>query len=373
MADGSSVPRGDDARASHGAVAQTAPVRPGEELDWAALEVYLRAEFQGLSGPFSVLQFPNGSANLTYLVTIGASRLVVRRPPFGQLAVGAHDMHREYRVLSRLSQAYPRAPRALAYCADPAVLGAHFLVSEYRPGVVIWGRLPAPMAGLPAAGRRVGFAVVDALADLHEVRPDDCGLADLGRPDGYLTRQLAGWRKRWAAVAPAAAPGAAGGVVERVAELLAGAQPESGPAAIVHNDFKIDNCQFDPADPDRVVSVFDWDMATLGDPLVDLGTLLNYWPDPADPPGSALRIVAGLDTLGLPTRREVVARYAQRRGLALADVRWYEAYGCWKTLIILQQLYARWQRGETSDPRMAGRGGQVVALAERALRLLDGA
>jgi aminoglycoside phosphotransferase (APT) family kinase protein len=350
------------------AVPQVAPVRAGEELDWMALEAYLRAEVGGLSGPFSVLQFPNGSANLTYLVTIGASRLVVRRPPFGQLAVGAHDMHREYRVLSRLSQAYPRAPRALAYCADPAVLGAHFLVSEYRPGVVIWGRLPAPMAGLPAAGRRVGFAVVDALADQHEVRPDDCGLADLGRPDGYLTRQLAGWRKRWQAVAPAGGPGP----VERVAELLADTQPASGPAAIVHNDFKIDNCQFQPADPGRVVSVFDWDMATLGDPLVDLGTLLNYWPDPGDPPGSRARIVAGLDSLGLPTRREVVARYAQRRGLALTDVRWYEAYGCWKTLIILQQLYVRWQRGETSDQRMADRGEQVVALADRALRLLAG-
>jgi aminoglycoside phosphotransferase (APT) family kinase protein len=376
VADGSSAPAG--AGPAAGVPAETAPVRAGEQLDWAALEAYLRAEIGGLSGPFSVLQFPNGSANLTYLVTVGATRLVVRRPPFGQLALGAHDMHREYRVLSRLGPAYPRAPRALAYCADPAVLGAHFLVSEYRPGVVIWGRLPVPMAALPGAGRRVGFAVVDALADLHAVRPDDCGLADLGRPDGYLSRQLAGWRKRWAAVAPAGGSGAGTGTgtvtgtVERVADLLAASQPRSGPAAIVHNDFKIDNCQFHPADPDRVISVFDWDMATLGDPLVDLGTLLNYWPDPADRPGSGLRVLPGLDTLGLPTRHEVVARYAQRRGLALADVRWYEAYGCWKTLIILQQLYARWQRGETGDPRMAARGEQVVALADRALRLLDG-
>ena len=355
-----------------GGVSEVAPVRAGEELDWAALEGWLRAELPALAGPFSVLQFPNGSANLTYLVTVGADRLVVRRPPFGQIAVGAHDMHREYRVLSRLNPAYDRAPRALAYCADPAVLGAHFLVSEYRPGVVIWGRLPAPMADLPDAGRRVGLAVVDALADLHEVRPDACGLADLGRPDGYLTRQLAGWRKRWAAVAPGAPGVPAGdpGPVDRVADLLAAGQPGSGPAAIVHNDFKIDNCQFRPADPDRVSSVFDWDMATLGDPLVDLGTLLNYWPDPADRPDAGTRVIPGLQTLGLPTRREVVARYAARRGLDLTDVHWYEAYGCWKTLIILQQLYARWQRGETTDPRMADRGVQVTALAHRALRLL---
>jgi aminoglycoside phosphotransferase (APT) family kinase protein len=168
------------------------------------------------------------------------------------------------------------------------------------------------------------------------------------------------------------AGGPPGGLVERVADLLAASQPESGPAAIVHNDFKIDNCQFDPADPDLVTSVFDWDMATLGDPLVDLGTLLNYWPDPVDQPGSGIRIVPGLDALGLPTRREVVARYAQRRGLGLADVGWYEAYGCWKTLIILQQLYVRWQRGETTDARMAARGAQVTALAQRAVRLLTG-
>ncbi|MEN3358212.1 MAG: hypothetical protein V7637_2194 [Mycobacteriales bacterium] len=353
-------------------MSEVAAVRAGEELDWAALEVWLRAELPGLAGAFSVLQFPNGAANLTYLVTVGDTRLVVRRPPFGQIAVGAHDMHREYRVLSRLNPAYDRAPRALAYCADPGVVGAHFLVSEYRPGVVIWGRLPPEMATLPDAGRRVGLAVVDALADLHEVRPEACGLSGLGRPDGYLTRQLAGWRGRWAAVAPGSpgVPDADAGPVEQVAELLAAAQPESGPAAIVHNDFKIDNCQFRPGDPDRVVSVFDWDMATLGDPLVDLGTLLNYWPDPDDPPDAGTRVIPGLETLGLPTRREVVARYTAGRALDLTDVRWYEAYGCWKTLIILQQLYARWQRGETTDPRMATRGRQVTALAHRAHRLL---
>ena len=257
---------------------EVAEVRPGEELDWAALERHLRQRLPHLEGDFSVRQFPNGSANLTYLVRFGEDALVVRRPPFGAIAAGAHDMLREYTVLSRLHAAYPRAPLGLHYCADPAVIGAHFLVSEYRPGVVVWDRVPDALAVGAEPGRRIGFAVVDALADLHLVDPAGCDLGYLGRPDGYLDRQVRGWQRRWEAVATDGR-----GTVDRVGELLARHLPESGQPALVHNDFKVDNCQFAPGDPDRVTSVFDWDMATLGDPLTDLGTLLNYWPDGADP------------------------------------------------------------------------------------------
>ncbi|GAA3984177.1 phosphotransferase family protein [Thermobifida alba] len=344
--------------------AEVAPVRPGEELDWPRLEAYLRASLPELEGEFSVLQFPNGSANLTYQVRFGERRLVVRRPPFGVIATAAHDMHREYRVLSRLYRHFPRAPRALLYCGDEGVIGAHFLVMEYRPGVVVWDSIPESMAGEPDAGRRIGLAVVDALADLHRLRPEECGLADLGRPQGYLERQLRGWRGRWEAVAPGSDT-----PVHRAGEALAARVPVSGAATILHNDYKVDNCQFAHGDPDRVVSVFDWDMATLGDPLVDVGTLLNYWPG-SD--GTAALAVPGLERLGLPDREEVVARYSQRVGvpLELADLAWYEAFGCWKTAIIMQQLYVRYLRGETTDARMAERGGQVEALAERALELL---
>lgn len=344
---------------------ELAPVRPGESLDWPALERYLLAELPELSGGMSVLQFPNGSANLTYQVAFGERRLVVRRPPFGAIAAGAHDMHREYRVLSRLHTAYERAPRALLYCDDVAVIGAPFLVSEYRQGVVVWDRVPVAMSIHPDAGRRIGFAVVDALADLHRVAPQACGLEGLGRSDGYLERQVRGWTARWRAVATE--PNT---VVDRVAVELARTIPQSGPPAIIHNDFKVDNCQFPPDDPDRVISVFDWEMATLGDALTDLGTLLNYWPEPG---GDAAIGVPGLDTLGLPSRAEVVARYAERTGwaLTLADLAWYEALGCWKTAVILQQLYARHLRGETTDPRMAERGENVQGLARRAMDLLN--
>jgi len=339
-------------------------VRPGEELDWAALEAYLRRQLPDAAGEFSVLQFPNGSANLTYLVRFGDVDLVVRRPPFGVIATAAHDMRREHRVLSRLNAAYPRAPLGLHYCADGSVIGAHFLVSEYRPGVVVWDHVPEVLRVDANPGHRIGLAVVDALADLHLVDPAGCGLGDLGRPDGYLRRQVAGWQGRWEAVALDGR-----GALDRVGELLARHLPDSGRPALVHNDFKVDNCQFTAGDPDTVTSVFDWDMATLGDPLTDLGTLLNYWPDGREPAEG----VPGLENLGLPSRDEVVARYAARTGqqLSRGDVAWYEAFGCWKTAVILQQLYVRYVRGQTTDDRMAARGKQVVRIADRALALAE--
>jgi len=342
---------------------ELAEVRPGEELAWDALAAYLR-EHLPVEGEFSVLQFPNGSANLTYLVRFGNQPLVVRRPPFGVIATAAHDMRREHTVLSRLHAAYPRAPLGLHYCADESVIGAHFLVSEYRSGVVVWDHVPESLALAPDAGHRIGLAVVDALADLHLVDAEACGLGDLGRPEGYLERQVRGWTGRWQAVAPDG-----GGVLDRVASLLTKHLPESGPPALVHNDFKVDNCQFTPGAPDTVTSVFDWDMATLGDPLTDLGTLLNYWPDGPTP----AHAVPGLENLGLPGRDEVVAHYAERTGrtLSRADVAWYEAFGCWKTAIILQQLYVRHLRGESADERQAARGEQVVRIADRALNLAE--
>jgi aminoglycoside phosphotransferase (APT) family kinase protein len=346
-------------------VLETAPVRAGEHLDWDALEPYLRAHIDGLDGPMSVRQFPNGSANLTYLLSFGERQLVLRRPPFGTIAPGAHDMRREFRTLSKLYAAYDRAPRAFLLCDDHSVVGSDFVVMEYRSGIVVWLTIPESMARLDRPGNRIGLAVVDALAELHAVDPAAAGLSDLGKPEGFLARQLAGWRKRWDLVAAEDGDGLA----EQLSDRLVARMPVSGPAAVIHNDFKIDNCQFAPGDPDRVVSVFDWDMATLGDPLVDLGTLINYWPDPDDP--GAVLAVPGIEKLGLPTRAEVVARYVEVSGRQIDDIDWYEAYGCWKTIVILQQLYARYLRGETTDERMGSRGEQVVGLIRRAHAVLD--
>ena len=346
---------------------EVAEVRPGEELDWDALVTYLRANLPELGDDFRVLQFPNGSANLTYLVQVGEQRLVVRRPPFGQIAPGAHDMRREYRTLSRLWRHFDKAPRALLFCDDHAVVGSDFLVMEYRAGEVIWGTVPPSMRWHAEIGRRIGLAVVDALAELHRLDPVAIELGDLGRPDGFVGRQVAGWKKRWAL----AAPPEADPLMEVVGDRLERGMPNSPRVSILHNDYKLDNCQFDPSTPDRVKSIFDWDMATLGDPLVDLGTLLNYWPDPSDTEDNRPIFNPGTEKLGLPPRQVVIERYADRSGFDVGDVHWYEAFACWKTAIILQQLYTRYLRGETTDERMATRGDSIGAQARRSMTILD--
>jgi aminoglycoside phosphotransferase (APT) family kinase protein len=349
---------------------EVAPVRPGEELDWAALSAYL-IEHLDVSGELTVLQFPNGSANLTYLLSFaaangGGQQFVLRRPPFGIVAPGAHDMKREFRVLSQLWEVYDRAPRAYLFCDDHDVVGADFVVSEYRCGEVVWAAIPPSMAALPEAGRRIGFATIEALADLHLVDPASCGLSELGRPAGYVDRQLRGWRERWELVATPDHDAA----MTAVAELLAAAVPVAPRATLLHNDFKPDNCQFNPGDPDRVSAVFDWDMATLGDPLVDLGTLMNYWPDASDTPDDRAFHIEGMERFGFPGRDEAVARYARLTGFDVGDIAWYEAFACWRTCVILQQLHQRYVRGESTDARMARRGDHIGMLARRAGRIL---
>ena len=346
---------------------EVAAVRPGEELDWLQLEAYLKKNLPDLDGEVEVLQFPNGSANLTYLVRIGDTPLVVRRPPFGLLAPRSHDMRREHRVLSALHPVYDRAPRSPLFCDDHAVIGADFLVVEYRPGVVVWGAVPPEMAHHADLGRRVGLAVVDAIADLHLVDPTAPAIAGLGRPEGFLERQLSGWTDRWQLVAPATG----GELMDAVSRRLAATRPASQRVSVLHLDPKLDNCQFDPEAPDRVRSVFDWDMATLGDPLVDLGMLLGYWPDPSDTAEEHALVVPGQEALGLPTRVEVVTRYAERCTTDLEVLPWYEAFACWRTAVVLQQLHHRYLRGETTDERMATRGDLVPALARRATSILD--
>jgi aminoglycoside phosphotransferase (APT) family kinase protein len=308
---------------------ELAPVRAGEDLDWRRIETHLRANLPSeleLGEPFEVLQFPNGAANLTYLIRFGERELVLRRPPFGTLAPGAHDMKREYKVLSKLWRHFDRAPRALLFCDDPNIAGADFFVMERRRGEVIRGLIPERMRAHPDVGRRIGTALVEAIADFHLLDPAECGLADLGRPAGFVERQVRGWKKRWDLVADPTHDEAMSAVHARLAE----ATPEPQRVSFVHNDLKLDNCMFDPADPDRVIAFFDWDMTTLGDPLIDFGTLLNYWPDPTDvgiPRGGHV----GIESMGLPSRADVTQLYAARTGLNLSRAGWYEACARWKT------------------------------------------
>jgi aminoglycoside phosphotransferase (APT) family kinase protein len=352
---------------------EIAAVRPGERLDWTALERWLRPRLAdvlpGVDGPLDVLQFPNGSANLTYLLRVGAHELVLRRPPMGQIAPGAHDMRREYKVLSRLWRYFDRAPRAYLFGDDPAVLGADFFVMERRRGEVVRTEVPAALRVHPEVGRRIAFALVDAMAELHALVPETCGLGDLGKPEGFVERQVGGWARRWELARFESSPTA----MEDLHRRLVARMPTMSRVSIVHNDLKLDNCQFDPANPDRVASIFDWDMATLGDPLIDLGTLLNYWPDPSDPADASRASHPGLTGMGLPSRADIIARYAARTGVDVAAVPWWEAFALWKTVVVVQQLHRRWVRGESTDPRMARIADRIPSLIAAARAVLDGA
>jgi aminoglycoside phosphotransferase (APT) family kinase protein len=284
----------------------------------------------------------------------------------GEIAPGAHDMKREHRVLSRLWRHFDRAPRAYLFCDESAVVGAPFFVMERRRGEVVRAVIPDALRGHADVGRRVAFALVDAMAELHALDPAACGLTDLGRPDGFVERQIAGWAKRWELARFDDSPAEMESLHRRLARRL----PSMSRASIVHNDLKLDNCQFDPADPDRVSAIFDWDMATLGDPLIDLGTLLNYWPDPDDTE-EVQRAGPGLAAMSLPSRAEIAARYAERTGADLAAVRWWEAFALWKTAVVVQQLHRRWVRGESTDPRMEHIAGRMPALIAAARAVLD--
>ena len=352
---------------------ETAPVRPGEDLDWAGFEAQLRAELPvdviG-DGAFTVEQFPNGSANLTYLVAFGDRELVLRRPPFGTLAPGAHDMHREFTVLSQLWRHFDRAPRAYLFCHDHEVAGADFFVMERRRGEVVRTVIPPSMRHHDRVGHRMGLALVDAMAEFHLLDPMACGLGELGRPDGFMARQVRGWKKRWDLVADPEWDGA----MTELHTRLDNSVPEAQRVSLIHNDLKLDNCMFDPEDPDRVIAFFDWDMTTLGDPLCDLGTLLNYWPDPDDRPGDRRTGKDGLGAMGLPGRAEMAEHYGTRTGLDVSQAAWYDAFAQWKTAVVVRQLHHRWLVGDSTDERMATVADTLpilVGAADCLLRSID--
>jgi aminoglycoside phosphotransferase (APT) family kinase protein len=337
---------------------ELAPIRPGEEFDSVAVETWLRERMPGLEGELQVLQFPGGHANLTYLLRFGKRELVLRRPPLGPVAPRSHDMEREYRVLSKLADHYAPAPHAYAFCNDTSLIGAIFVVMERRKGTIIRSSVPPEIDRHPDGRRRASFALIDAMADFHDVDYRAIGLEDLGKPEGFAERQVHGWKGRWDRAKDVELP-----LFEEVYAWLVENLPQTSASTLVHNDLKFDNAMIDPANPDRVVAVLDWDMTTLGDPLIDLGTLLGYWAQAGDPPerGATTAVTA---QPGFPTRSEISERYAERRRVDLARIPWYEAFAHWKTAVVLQQIYIRYVRGQTQDARFAELGPRVPVLVE---------
>jgi aminoglycoside phosphotransferase (APT) family kinase protein len=332
-------------------------VRTGEELDVAALTAYLEREL-GAHGAVAVEQFPGGHSNLTYLVHHGNREYVLRRPPFGSKVKSAHDMGREVAVLSKLAPVYACAPRVLAYHAEPDPLGAPFYLMERRRGVILRTDLPPGLD--PGRVRRLCELLVDALVELHAVDYAAAGLGDFGKPTGYIERQVRGWSERYAGSQTDDLP-----AMTEVAAWLAANRPAETAAALIHNDFKFDNVIFDPS-LERVTGVLDWEMATIGDPLMDLGSSLSYWMQ-ADDAALFQQPLFGVTVKpGMLGRPEVAARYLERSGRRTDHLVFFYAFGLFKTAVILQQIYYRYAKGLTKDARFAPFILIVRALAAQA-------
>jgi aminoglycoside phosphotransferase (APT) family kinase protein len=337
-------------------------VRSEEQLDWPRLAAYLRDKLPGCDAELTVKQFRGGHSNLTYLLRFGEQEWVMRRPPFGPLPVGGHDMGREYRVLSRLWKVFKPAPRGMLYCEDTSIIGAPFFIMERRKGILIRMRVPLPpeLPQDPATFKRVSEGFIDTLADLHAVDYQAIGLGDLGKPAGFVERQIKGWMARWEKAKTREVP-----LMNQLGAWFLEHLPHSQAPALIHNDFFLHNVMLGLDDPGKVVGVFDWEMSTIGDPLIDLGVTLGYWRDRTDPPDLLDLSQGHVHTIapGFLTRDEMAERYARRTGRDLSEIAFYRAWAHWKNATVVEQIYARYVRGQTSDPRFANMGNQAPALA----------
>ncbi len=346
---------------------QTRAVRAGEELDLARLREYLALHLSGVGAELAIEQFPHGHSNLTYLIKDGDREWVLRRPPFGNRVKTAHDMGREYRILSRLCDVYGPAPRPVLYCETDDVMGAPFYLMERRRGIIL--RHP-PRGGYgfpPEQVKRLCETLIGSMAELHGLDYHAAGLDDIGKPKGYIERQVTGWIKRYQDARTDDVPD-----LERAAAWMAENRPaESAAPSLIHNDFKFDNMMLDPADFTRVVAVLDWEMATIGDPLMDLGTTLAYWTEASDPEPLHFYIVGPTKEPGSLTRRELVDHYAAVTSRDVTNMLFCYVCGLFKVAVIAQQIYARYVRGMTQDPRFASFNKLVAALGLGAARAID--
>lgn len=335
---------------------QAGAVRAGEELDLARLQPFLLEHF-GHSGPIFVEQFPSGHSNLTYLLRMGSREVVLRRPPFGSKVRSAHDMAREYRVLSKLHSAYPPAPKAILYCEDVSILNAPFYLMEPVRGIIIRRDLPAGISLPPQMARKLSEAFLDNLARLHAVDYAAVGLANLGKPQGYLERQVKGWIERYFNSKTHDLP-----EVDRISTWMIERMPVSHESALIHNDYKYDNVVLDASDITKIVGVLDWEMCTVGDPLTDLGTALAYWTDPQDPEEFQEIRSAPTTMPGTLSRTQLIDRYAMATGRDPGDMCFYLTFARFKVGVILQQIYFRYAQGLTHDERFAEMPKRIAVL-----------
>ena len=359
---------------SHGETpdsSDTKPVRESEQLEWGALANYVREKLTTILGPrfdaaapMTVEQFPGGHSNLTYLLRFNTQEFVMRRPPFGPVPPRAHDMAREYRILEAVHPVFPLAPQPFVLCEDASVIGSIFYIMERRHGLVVRYDEPPELADQPAERRRVSEGLVDTLAELHAVDIAAHGLTTLGKPAGFVERQVRGWSERWSGSQTSNLPEMdvlAAWLAERL-------PPDPARPTVVHGDFKLDNVMLDARDIGHIVAVFDWEMSAVGDPLIDLGILLCYCVHTSTA-SQRDAVTSVTHRAGWLTRAEILERYAARARVDLTNITFYEVFAVFKLAVVLQQIFYRYHRGQTDDPRFATLDSRVTWLARIATAL----
>ncbi|MBF8746828.1 MULTISPECIES: phosphotransferase family protein [Pseudomonas putida group] len=342
-------------------------VRPGEELDAQVIDTFLKANITGLEGSPGISQFPGGASNLTYLVSYPGREFVLRRPPFGEKAKSAHDMGREYRILNQLNSGFPYCPKAYVHCTDSTLIGSEFYVMERVKGVILRSDIPSELGLDAPRTERLCKSFIERLVQLHQVDYQACGLADLGKPEGYVQRQIEGWSSRYGKARTPDAP-----AWEQVMVWLREKMPADHPRpGIVHNDYRFDNVILDADNPMRIIGVLDWEMATLGDPLMDLGNSLAYWIEATDPPAVQQMRRQPSNAPGMLTRRQFVDHYAERAGIRLDNFDYYYCYGLFRLAGIVQQIYYRYYHGQTQDKRFAQFIHMNRLLEQMTLQVID--
>ncbi|MDC0662710.1 phosphotransferase family protein [Marinobacter sp. SS21] len=346
---------------------QAVAIREGEELDAAAVDRFMKQAVPDLQGQAAIRQYPGGASNLTYQVDYGERSYVLRRPPFGTIAKSAHDMLREARVMKALRPVYPYVPDIVSICDDHEVLGCDFYVMERFRGIILRQDFPADLTLNEADTRKLCLSVIDKLVELHQVDAKAAGLDKLGKGEGYVQRQIGGWSSRFRKARTEDV-----GDFEEVMAWLEQKMPADVAQCVIHNDYRFDNVVLNPDNPFEVVGVLDWEMATIGDPLMDLGNSLAYWIQADDDPEMQILRRQPTHRPGMLSRKEVVDYYLERSGLQVTNFDFYEVYGLFRLAVIIQQIYYRFYHGQTRDQRFAGFGEAANYLEQRCQHLIRG-
>lgn len=348
---------------------ETAPVRPNEELDASALQGYLSSYLGPVANENEVVlkQFPGGHSNLTYLLQFGGQEFVLRRPPMGPVAPKAHDMPREFRLLGTIHPHFPFAPKPILLCEDPSIIGAPFYLMERRRGLVIRNQVPPEIGDDLVMRHRVSEAVVDTLVALHAVDIYSTSIIHLGKPAGFVERQVNGWSERWARSKTSEVPEMEAVIVWLKDRMTF--EKDEASATLVHNDYKLDNVMLDKEDPSRVVAVLDWEMCSVGDPLIDLGLFLCYWTLKDEDDAQQGSLTAVTTGPGWMTRNEILELYESQTGRDVSRIKFYETFALFKVAVILQQIFFRFARGQTNDQRFKSFDLRVLSLARAANEL----